>query len=102
MDRFSIPSGWCSSTSPTHICAKSQPLHFLQQQFHFRLRADGDAHEPRSEVLGALAQQKPLALQPLKQSRAARSETGQQKITRAGERLDAQTVQFFLKPGTQA
>src|SRR6266446_635552 len=88
--------------SPTRIYAKLQSLHFLKQHLHFGSRADADAHEPWSEVLAALAQQNPVAFQTLKQSRAARSKISQQKIPRAGERLDAQTMQFRLKPGAQA
>src|ERR1700730_1332933 len=98
MDRFSIRSGWCSNTSPTRICAKPQLLNLLQQQFHFRLRADGEPHEPRAEVLGALAQQNPLALQPLKQSRSSWPEISQKKVSRAWENLDAQIIEFFFKP----
>src|SRR3984893_1363600 len=102
MDRFSTRSVWCSNTSPTRICAKSQALYLLQQQLHFRFRADCDAHEPRTEVLGALAQQNSFAFQALKQSGAACPKIGKQKIPRAWESLDAQIAQFSLKPRSDA
>src|SRR5260370_7456886 len=100
MDHFSIRNAWCSNTSPTRICAETQLLNLLQQQFHFRLRADGDAHETRAEILGALAQQNPLALEPLKQSRPSSPEICQQKISRACKSLDAHIIHLFFNPHT--